>query len=70
MQLSSNLQHSSCGCVSVKNSAEVLMATEKQIILVTGGSGLVGRAIQEAVLHESLPNEEWIFLSSKDCDLR
>ncbi len=41
----------------------------KQIVLVTGGTGLVGRAIEEAALRESLPNEEWIFLSSKDCDL-
>ncbi len=38
-------------------------------VLVTGGSGLVGKAIQEAVASEPHPNEEWIFLSSKDGDL-
>jgi GDP-L-fucose synthase len=41
-------------------------------ILVTGGSGLVGKAI-ERVLKEAenqRPDEEWIFLSSKDGDLR
>lgn len=38
-------------------------------ILVTGGSGLVGRAIQEIVNSENRSDEEWIFLSSKDADL-
>lgn len=37
-------------------------------VLVTGGSGLVGESIRETV--NSLTNEnEYIFLSSKDCDL-
>eukprot|EP00455_Lapot_gusevi_P018181 TRINITY_DN1986_c0_g2_i2.p1 TRINITY_DN1986_c0_g2~~TRINITY_DN1986_c0_g2_i2.p1 ORF type:complete len:323 (-),score=97.39 TRINITY_DN1986_c0_g2_i2:98-1066(-) len=45
---------------------------EEKVILVTGGSGLVGKALQ-AVLE--LPeyknaNERWVFLSSKDADLR
>jgi len=40
------------------------------IILVTGGSGLVGRAIQEAVKTNKNPNETFIFLGSKDGDLR
>ncbi|KAM4028680.1 GDP-L-fucose synthase-like [Anomaloglossus baeobatrachus] len=39
-------------------------------ILVTGGSGLVGRAIQKIVADgEGREDEEWIFLSSKDADL-
>lgn len=39
-----------------------------EIILVTGGSGLVGKAIQKMKPINS--NETWIFLSSKDGDLR
>jgi len=44
--------------------------SEKRIILVTGGSGLVGKAI-ETVLNEGEKeeNEEWVFLSSKDANL-
>ncbi|NXE99342.1 FCL synthase, partial [Menura novaehollandiae] len=39
-------------------------------ILVTGGSGLVGRAIEQVVADgEGLPDEEWIFVSSRDADL-
>ncbi|KAM9345625.1 GDP-L-fucose synthase-like [Symphorus nematophorus] len=40
-------------------------------VLVTGGSGLVGKAIEHVVLQEGgkLEGEEWIFLSSKDADL-
>jgi len=42
-------------------------------VLVTGGTGLVGKGIQEALetreLSKRLPNEEWVFLSSKDCNL-
>ncbi len=35
-------------------------------VLITGGSGLVGKHLQEIVRDDS----NWIFLSSKDCDLR
>uniref|UniRef100_A0A8D3C8B9 GDP-L-fucose synthase n=1 Tax=Scophthalmus maximus TaxID=52904 RepID=A0A8D3C8B9_SCOMX len=40
-------------------------------VLVTGGSGLVGQAIQHVVKEErgAKEGEEWIFLSSKDADL-
>ncbi len=37
-------------------------------VIVTGGSGLVGSAIKEIVLQNDY-NSEFIFLSSKDCDL-
>jgi GDP-L-fucose synthase len=42
------------------------------VVLVTGGSGLVGQAIKEYVDTEknAVPGETWIFLSSKDGDLR
>ena len=44
---------------------------EEKIILVTGGSGLVGNAVRTiAQTEEKRPNEQWIFLSSKDGDLR
>eukprot|EP00064_Thunnus_orientalis_P007433 superscaffoldBa00000825_g7453 len=40
-------------------------------VLVTGGSGLVGKAIEHVVQQEGgkREGEEWIFLSSKDADL-
>ncbi|XP_050548229.1 GDP-L-fucose synthase-like [Daktulosphaira vitifoliae] len=42
-----------------------------KIILVTGGSGLVGSAIRDVVEHEgnALPDEKWIFTNSKEADL-
>lgn len=43
--------------------------SEQNIILVTGGSGLVGKAIQAVVESEQPKNEKWIFLSSKDANL-
>lgn len=42
---------------------------DKHVILVTGGSGLVGQAIKQISKQEKLPNEEWVFLSSSDGDL-
>lgn len=46
------------------------MSEEKKIILVTGGSGLVGSAIKEVVEKDKNSQEEWHFISSKDGDLR
>ena len=44
---------------------------DKKVILVTGSSGLVGKAIQMVVeKEEKKENEEWLFISSKDCDLK
>ena len=37
-------------------------------VLVTGGNGLVGRAIQN-VYQQKYKSYQFIFLSSKDCDL-
>lgn len=39
------------------------------VVLVTGGTGLVGRALQKIVASKAKPDEEWIFLSSKDGNL-
>lgn len=43
--------------------------SEKKVILITGGTGLVGKAIEHITLNEPRPEETWIFLSSKDGDL-
>lgn len=40
------------------------------VILVTGGSGLVGMALQEVLADgQKLPGEKWVFATSKDADL-
>jgi len=46
------------------------MTTEKKIILVTGGNGLVGRGLQKASLLDPREDEEFVFLNSKDGDLK
>lgn len=40
-----------------------------KVILVTGSTGLVGKAIQKVVEEDPKPDEKFIFLSSKDADL-
>lgn len=42
---------------------------QHKVILVTGGSGLVGKAIETIVNLENKSNESWIFVSSKDANL-
>ena len=49
----------------------------KSVVLVTGGTGLVGYAIQHVIDTEPVGSrfgkregEAWVFLSSKDADLR
>jgi GDP-L-fucose synthase len=41
-----------------------------RVVMVTGGSGLVGQGIKAAVDKEKKSDEQWIFLTSKDGDLR
>lgn len=54
----------------------VATTTNCNVILVTGGTGLVGEGIKWAIENCKDPkfgrqeNEEWVFLSSKDGDLR
>lgn len=45
------------------------MSTENMIIMVTGGSGLVGRAIQKFTSENPQSNEKFIFLSTEDGNL-
>lgn len=48
------------------------MADDEKIILVTGGSGLIGKALQSVVTascNESSVNEKWIFVGSKEANL-
>ena len=45
-------------------------AAPKRVILVTGASGLVGRAIQAVVARQPVDSDRWVFLSSADGDLR
>ncbi|WVR03347.1 hypothetical protein IAU60_000338 [Kwoniella sp. DSM 27419] len=55
----------------------VSAGVERDVVLVTGGTGLVGSALRYVVENEppgsrygKRPNEEWVFLSSAECDLR
>jgi nucleoside-diphosphate-sugar epimerase len=41
---------------------------DKKVVLVTGGSGLVGSAIREVIEAEKPADEEWVFASSKVCN--
>jgi GDP-L-fucose synthase len=42
-----------------------------QVVMVTGGSGLVGQAIRMYVEQSGArENESWVYLSSKDGDIR
>lgn len=43
---------------------------KRTVVLVTGGSGLVGKAIEAIIQDECNDKETWIFASSKDGDLR
>ena len=45
-------------------------SSEPLVVLVTGGTGLVGKAIQDFLTTEENTPEKWIFLGSKDGDLR
>nr|SVE73061.1 EOG090X09NN [Ceriodaphnia reticulata] len=46
------------------------MASEKKVILVTGGSGLVGQAIRQVSEQDPKEDETFVFLSSKEADLK
>lgn len=52
-------------------------ANSPSVILVTGGTGLVGYALKHVIDTEPVgsrfgrrPDETWVFIGSKDADLR
>lgn len=55
--------------LSLKMNPSPKMTTNEKIVMVTGGSGMVGRAMQKIVKMEGRTDERFIFLSSKDADL-
>lgn len=71
---------SCCIIDSFSSSFAIIMTNEneeaKRVVMVTGGSGLVGMALQKFVREEQDSgeackyNETWVFLGSKDGDLR
>uniref|UniRef100_A0A182J9T8 GDP-L-fucose synthase n=1 Tax=Anopheles atroparvus TaxID=41427 RepID=A0A182J9T8_ANOAO len=40
-----------------------------KVVLVTGGTGLIGKAIESAINQEKPADERWIFVGSKEADL-
>ncbi|EAL72442.1 hypothetical protein DDB_G0270184 [Dictyostelium discoideum AX4] len=44
--------------------------TSKRTVLVTGGSGLVGKGIEKYVKETDKSNDVWVFMRSSDCDLK
>eukprot|EP01035_Chromulina_nebulosa_P022949 gene22949-29730_t len=47
-----------------------IVSSSEIIVLVTGGTGLFGKAIESVINESPVENEKWIYLSSKDGDLR
>ena len=41
----------------------------KKVVMVTGGTGLVGQSLKELAELEGSPDVQWVFLSSRDGDL-
>jgi GDP-L-fucose synthase len=60
--------------VAPSSAVPAAAASGEHVVLVTGGSGLVGQAIRAVVAQERAagqhPHERFVFLSSKDGDLR
>lgn len=58
---------------SGQSSLHLLSPNKHRLTRTQGGTGLVGKGIQEALETRKLalkePGEEWVFLSSKDCNL-
>ena len=46
-----------------------LPCQRRHVVLVTGGTGLVGRALQAVVSDTALVDEDWVFAGSRDADL-
>ncbi|VDO06910.1 unnamed protein product, partial [Brugia timori] len=49
---------------------KIMDREQSMTVLVTGGTGLVGRSIEKIITtEEARPNETWIFVGRNDCDL-
>ena len=55
---------------AISNSGGGTTHAAASVIMVTGGSGLVGEAIRAFTDQNAEPGESWVFLSSRDGDLR
>ena len=56
----------------IPSGVDPLNSMAETVVLVTGGTGLVGRAVEWVVTHEKFKPagvERWIFVGSKDADL-
>ena len=58
------------GTLATMAAAEASESSEGMSVLVTGGSGLVGRAVKAFVEAHGSEKETWFFAGSKDGDLR
>jgi hypothetical protein len=54
----------------LESARHTLQTMETKVVLVTGGSGLVGKGIQQYLSESGAQNEKWIYLTSKEADLR
>jgi GDP-L-fucose synthase len=55
---------------STSDSSSIFDDASEKVILVTGGTGLVGWGVRTVTAAENKANEKWVFLGSKDGDLR
>ena len=46
------------------------MAATGRVVLVTGGTGLVGKGLETHTTKYPRPREKWVFVGSQDGDLR
>ena len=52
-----------------KKKEKDMVELPNDVILVTGGTGLIGKGIEHISKQDQKPNEEFVFLSSKDANL-
>lgn len=49
----------------------MMSVSKNKVILVTGGTGLVGKSLQKIVDNEEKKEDEkWVFVGSSEADLR
>ncbi|CBH18443.1 GDP-L-fucose synthetase, putative [Trypanosoma brucei gambiense DAL972] len=60
------VERSPCRVVGQKT----MLGSLPSVVLVTGGAGLVGRAVEVVTKRNACADERWVFLSRHDADLR